>query len=65
MRKKINLLFAECVLLGLFFVGYYTMQGAGQMDYKKTIFVSLLWTAWMMQKSVGGSGNSEIESEEA
>lgn len=30
-------------------VVYYTMSGAGIMDYKNTIFVSFLWYVWMMR----------------
>lgn len=28
---------------------YYSMQGAGMMDYKKTIGVTLLWVVWMLK----------------
>ncbi len=37
-----------CLFLGAGLVGWYTMQGAGIMDYKNGVPVTLLWTAWMI-----------------
>lgn len=36
------------VLTGGCMVVWYTMRGAGQMDYKKTIVIGLLWSLWML-----------------
>lgn len=35
------------IVSALVMVIYYTMQGAGIMDYKQTIYVTVLWTLWM------------------
>ncbi|MBE5873201.1 MAG: hypothetical protein E7287_02210 [Lachnospiraceae bacterium] len=35
------------IMSALVMVIYYTMQGAGIMDYKQTIYVTVLWALWM------------------
>ncbi len=37
-----------CLILGVGIVVWYTMQGAGIMDYKNSVPVTCLWTAWMI-----------------
>lgn len=37
-----------CVIFAAGLVGWYTMQGAGIMDYKNSVPVTCLWTAWMI-----------------
>lgn len=36
------------LLSGCCMVAWYTLRGAGRMDYKKTIAVGLLWSLWML-----------------
>lgn len=38
---------------------YYTLQGAGMMDYKKTIVVILLWLIWMLTVGAGEDSKGE------
>lgn len=47
--KRKSLLAGKGLLIvsALVMVIYYTMQGAGVMDYKQTIYVTVLWTLWM------------------
>lgn len=47
--KRKSLLAGKGLLIvsALVMVIYYTMQGAGIMDYKQTIYVTVLWTLWM------------------
>lgn len=51
-RKKVNVRSILCVFCCLIFgaglVGWYTMQGAGIMDYKNSVPVTCLWTAWLI-----------------
>lgn len=42
------LLIVSCLAM----VVYYTLCGAGVMDYKNTVFVVILWYAWMMRYGV-------------
>lgn len=35
-----------CLIFGVGLVGWYTMQGAGIMDYKNSVPLTCLWTAW-------------------
>ena len=47
------------ILTVLAIVLYYTLQGAGMMDYKKSIAVILLWLLWML--SLGAEENRKGE----
>lgn len=38
---------------------YYTLQGAGMMDYKKSIVVILLWLTWMLRMEAGKNSKEE------
>ena len=47
---KINLRIPVLLLLSAgVMIGYYTLSGAGIMDYKNAIFVMMLWYAWMLK----------------
>ena len=47
-KKKRAIFVLCCVLTTGFMVLWYTMQGAGMMDYKNTVVVLQLWMAWTM-----------------
>jgi hypothetical protein len=45
----------ECVVIvftGLFMALLYTMNGAGRMDYKNTLFILCAWLVWLAQPAV-------------
>lgn len=52
--KRKSLLAGKGLLIvsALVMVIYYTMQGAGIMDYKQTIYVTVLWTLWMCSRAI-------------
>lgn len=50
--RKLGCLVAFAVACGCP-VLWYVMQGAGIMDYKRTIFITGLWIAWQIQKAQG------------
>lgn len=39
------------VLAGAAMVVYYTLSGAGIMDYKNSLFITVLWYAWMLREA--------------
>ena len=47
-KKKRAIFVLCCVLTTGSMVLWYTMQGAGMMDYKNTVVVLQLWMAWAM-----------------
>ncbi|MDL2302760.1 hypothetical protein LJC58_10500, partial [Lachnospiraceae bacterium OttesenSCG-928-D06] len=40
------------LFISLFIGVYYTMEGAGMMDYKNTIMLMIFWFAWLAQASL-------------
>lgn len=53
-RKLVGRYVVIILLLGaLIPVLYYSMQGAGMMDYKKTLGVTLLWMVWVWKSNQG------------
>ncbi len=48
------IVFIGWILTVLGMVLYYTMRGAGRMDYKKGIAITLLWIVWMLAVNLRG-----------
>lgn len=59
-RKEMLLMFGSIVLFGTL---YYTLSGAGKMDYKNILFVNCVWLAWLAS-AVVRSGNTDGEESE-
>lgn len=45
--KKNFFVLSLCLMISVLMVTWYTMSGAGVMDYKKTTIVSVFWVLWM------------------
>jgi hypothetical protein len=52
-KRKISISW-NVVITCLGMVGYYAMRGAGMMDYKKSIAITLLWMVWILLSYVDG-----------
>lgn len=60
--RKMVLCFC-CIAIGGSMILWYTLQGAGMMDYKNTVPVVLFWTAWMAGACFEVVPNRQFESE--
>lgn len=54
---------ALCLFSAFFMILYYTFRGAGAMDYKNTVFVTLLWYAGMLLGIKSGFRSTPDEGE--